>query len=243
MFAGLAAMNRKPIVGIPHGAHDLTRRALLLGAGAVALSACTPDGLDVGLQDAEFYKTAYGPMPDEEFPLDALEVAGKVNKRLYRQVVRYKSGERPGTVVVDPTNHYLYLIHENGYAMRYGVGVGKAGMAWSGKAYIAGKRKWPSWRPPEEMKQRRPELQKYGPEGMAGGLDNPLGARALYLWEGDVDTLYRIHGTNEPKSIGKSVSSGCIRMWNHDVIDLYERVQKYTPVVVLTPEQSKADTA
>lgn len=221
----------------------MTRRTLLMGCAALALTACTPDGLEVGLLDDDYYATAYGPKPDEEFPLDALEVAGKADKRLYRQVVRYKTKERPGTVVVDPVNHYLYLIHESGYAMRYGVGVGKAGMAWSGRAYVAGKRRWPSWRPPEEMKQRRPELRKYGPEGMAGGLDNPLGARALYLFEGDVDTLYRIHGTTEPKSIGKSVSSGCIRMWNHDVIDLYERVNKYTVVVVMGSEATAKSAA
>ncbi|MBL4647149.1 MAG: L,D-transpeptidase, partial [Rhizobiales bacterium] len=187
--------------------------------------------------------SAYGPKPDEEFPLDALDVVKKADKRLFRQVVRYKTKEKTGTIVIDPANHYLYLIHDNGYAMRYGVGVGKAGMAWSGKAYVAGKRRWPSWRPPAEMIARRPELQKYGPEGMAGGLENPLGARALYLFEGEVDTLYRIHGTTDPKSIGKSVSSGCIRMWNHDVIDLYERVKKYTPVVVLSAGADKKTDA
>lgn len=222
---------------------QFSRRALLLGCGAMALAACTPDGLKVGLLDDEYYATAYGPKPEEEFPLESLEVAKKADKRLYRQVVKYQTKERPGTVVVDPVNHYLYLVHENGYAMRYGVGVGKAGMAWSGDAYVAGKRKWPSWRPPAEMIKRRPELAKYGPEGMAGGLENPLGARAIYLFEGEVDTLYRIHGTTDPKSIGKSVSSGCIRMWNHDVIDLYERVKKYTPVVVLGAEPSSKKTA
>nr|WP_306265808.1 L,D-transpeptidase [Pararhizobium sp. IMCC3301] len=214
----------------------LSRRSLLLGSAAVVLAACTPDGLDVGLLDDEFYTAAYGPRPEEEFPLPALDVAKTADRRLLRQVVRYETSEKPGTVVVDPANHYLYLVHENNYAMRYGVGVGKAGMAWSGRAYIAGKRRWPSWRPPAEMIERRPELQRYGPEGMAGGPDNPLGARALYLFEGDVDTLYRIHGTPEPDSIGKSVSSGCIRMWNQDVIDLYERVGKYTPIIVLGPQ-------
>lgn len=213
----------------------LSRRGLLLGSAAIVLAACTPDGLGVGLQDDAFYAAAYGPKPEEEFPLQALEAVKTADRRLLRQVVRYETGEKPGTIVVDPANHYLYLIHENNYAMRYGVGVGKAGMAWSGRAYIAGKRRWPSWRPPAEMIERRPELARYGPEGMAGGPDNPLGARALYLFEGDTDTLYRIHGTPEPESIGTSVSSGCIRMWNQDVIDLYERVGKYTPVVVLGP--------
>jgi lipoprotein-anchoring transpeptidase ErfK/SrfK len=123
-------------------------------------------------------------------------------------------------------------VRENGRALRYGVGVGRDGFDWSGRAKILMKRKWPTWTPPRSMIERQPELEKYA-NGMPPGLDNPLGARALYLFENGRDTLYRLHGTNEPWSIGKAMSSGCIRLFNQDIIDLYDRVPRGTSVVVL----------
>lgn len=145
-----------------------------------------------------------------------------------RQTIRYSSDEKVGTIIIDTHQRYLYLIGEDGQAMRYGVGVGRAGFEWKGTATIKRKTKWPSWYPPASMRKRQPEL----PVHMAGGIDNPLGARALYLYQGGLDTLYRIHGTNQPWSIGKALSSGCVRMLNNDVEDLYERVKMGATVKV-----------
>lgn len=156
-----------------------------------------------------------------------------------RQEVRFEINQAPGTIVVDPRNHFLYHLQEAGRAVRYGVGVGGEGFSWSGVATIRDRKEWPNWYPTAEFLQRRPELKPQlrnlptGGLGMAGGPDNPLGARALYLWQGNKDTLYRIHGTNEPWTIGKSVSAGCIRMLNQHVLDLYETTPVGTKVVVL----------
>jgi lipoprotein-anchoring transpeptidase ErfK/SrfK len=139
--------------------------------------------------------------------------------------VLYRGNEPPGTIIVDTPNHFLYLIEEGGRARRYGIGVGRPGFTWSGEHKISAKKEWPDWVPPEEMLQRQPYL----PHFMPGGPNNPLGARAMYLG----NTLYRIHGSNEPWTIGHNVSSGCIRMRNVDVIDLYNRVKVGTKVVVL----------
>jgi lipoprotein-anchoring transpeptidase ErfK/SrfK len=135
--------------------------------------------------------------------------------------------------VVDPGNKFLYLVRENGRALRYGVGVGKAGLAWSGRARVGRKAEWPRWTPTPDMIARDPERNGPWRNGMAGGPGNPLGPRALYLFDGGRDTLYRIHGTTEPGTIGTNVSSGCIRMFNQDIIDLYGRVPVDTQVVVL----------
>lgn len=168
--------------------------------------------------------------------VDPPNYAGSANyripKQFRRQVVKYETKERPGTIVVDPANRYLYLVMKDGEAMRYGVGVGREGFAWAGRARIRRKAEWPKWTPPAEMIKRRPDLAKYR-NGMPGGPDNPLGARALYLYQGSRDTLYRIHGTNEPWTIGQAMSSGCIRLLNDDVKDLYNRVGLGTRVVVL----------
>jgi lipoprotein-anchoring transpeptidase ErfK/SrfK len=142
-----------------------------------------------------------------------------------RQVVDYDGSEKPGTIIIDTPRRFLYLVQEDGKAMRYGIGVGRPGFTWAGVKHITNKREWPDWRPPDEMLQRRTDLPRY----MAGGPDNPLGARAMYLGS----SLYRIHGSNEPWTIGTAVSSGCIRMRNEDVIDLYERVKVGTRVVVI----------
>ena len=142
-----------------------------------------------------------------------------------RQVVQVQVEQPAGTIIVDTRNHFLYFLLGDGEAIRYGIGVARDGFEWSGTHRISNKREWPGWTPPAEMRKRVPGLPRY----MPGGLDNPLGARALYIGS----TLYRIHGTNDPASIGRDVSSGCIRMVNDDVIDLYERVRVGAKVIVL----------
>jgi lipoprotein-anchoring transpeptidase ErfK/SrfK len=177
------------------------------------------------------YVSAYAPMNDDGFTVPGLR-EGKVDPRYHRRVVDYTGPEAPGTIVVNTQERFLYLVEENGTAMRYGIGVGREGFGWSGTATIGRKAKWPTWTPPAEMIERDPKLAEHA-SGMDGGPENPLGARALYLYEGGQDTLYRLHGTNEPWSIGQAVSSGCIRMLNHDVIDLYSRVGTGTKVIVI----------
>ncbi len=161
-----------------------------------------------------------------------------------RRSVYYPTDESPGTIIIDPQRHFLYFVEGGGRAIRYGVGVGRTGFGWSGVATVHNKQAWPDWYPPKEMIWRQPEIRAkmselQGGLGMPGGARNPLGARALYLYQGNKDTLYRIHGTVEPWTIGTNVSSGCIRMINQDVIDLYERAPIGAKVVVL----SSRDTA
>ena len=191
-------------------------------------------GLQVfGLRAGGARTSAYGRQVDNGVALPAIPVK-TMPKRLLRQRVRYVTSEKAGTVVVDTKNRYLYFVMGNGRAMRYGIGVGRAGMAWSGTATVGWKRKWPTWTPPAEMIARQPKYAKYSAAngGMPGGLGNPLGARALYLMQGGRDTLYRLHGTPNWRSIGTAQSSGCIRLMNQDVIDLYERVQNGAKVIV-----------
>ncbi|MBX9759548.1 MAG: L,D-transpeptidase [Beijerinckiaceae bacterium] len=149
----------------------------------------------------------------------------RIHPRFERQEVAYAGRHAPGTIIVDTPSRYLFLIMPNGRAMRYGIGVGRPGFEWAGVKHVTRKAEWPDWRPPAEMLKRRPDL----PTFMKGGPENPLGARALYLGS----SLYRIHGTNEPWTIGQNVSSGCIRMMNEDVTDLYQRVRVGTRVVVI----------
>jgi lipoprotein-anchoring transpeptidase ErfK/SrfK len=146
-----------------------------------------------------------------------------------REIVPDPTNERPGTITVDTKNRYLYLSLPNGQAVRYGVGVGREGFTWKGRTHIGRKEAWPGWTPPTAMLKRRPDL----PRHMSGGEDNPLGARAMYLYSGGRDTMFRIHGSNEPWTIGQAVSSGCIRMLNADVTDLFSRVKVGASVVVL----------
>jgi lipoprotein-anchoring transpeptidase ErfK/SrfK len=171
---------------------------------------------------------AYAParqQPHEAIVPEPAESAGKVPAHLRRQTVDYPTREAPGTIVVDTPNTYLYYVLGGGQAIRYGIGVGREGFTWSGVKSVERKAEWPDWIPPAEMIQRQPYLPRF----MAGGAGNPLGARAMYIG----GTVYRIHGTNAPSSIGQNVSSGCIRMLNADVIDLYSRVNIGTKVVVL----------
>ena len=179
------------------------------------------------------FASLYGPLPNEKFPVPGVP-EGELEERYFRQRVNYKTREKVGSLIVDTKNFYLYHVEPKGKAMRYGVGLGKAGFEWSGRARVLWKQEWPKWTPPAEMIERRPELEKWSEEngGMPGGLDNPLGARALYIFEGNVDTLYRLHGTPEHRSIGKAVSSGCVRMIHQDVIDLYGRVRTKSPILV-----------
>jgi lipoprotein-anchoring transpeptidase ErfK/SrfK len=153
------------------------------------------------------------------------DVEGEPEPKFRRQEVDYAGPEAPGTIVVDTPDRFLFLVEPDGKALRYGIGVGRPGFEWSGVKRISRKSEWPDWTPPAQMLLRRPDL----PRHMAGGPDNPLGARALYLGS----SLYRIHGTNQPSTIGHNVSSGCIRMMNEDVMDLYDRVSVGTKVVVL----------
>jgi len=174
----------------------------------------------------------YGARPNEEYSVPAV-AADELDPKYVRQRVRYPTLHPAGTIVVDPDAKFLYLVMEGGAALRYGIGVGREGFGWSGEAKIARKARWPNWTPPAEMIRRQPALERYR-KGMQPGLGNPLGARALYLFQNGRDTLYRIHGTNEPWSIGQNVSSGCIRLLNHDVIDLFGRVPVGSSVVVLS---------
>ncbi|AKI02846.1 hypothetical protein IMCC20628_04169 [Hoeflea sp. IMCC20628] len=193
---------------------------------ALALAGCSSgsEGGDSG-STSQIFTSEYGTVADAGYSIPAVPIS-KVNKQFHRQIVSYGTKEKPGTIIVDTPNRYLYLVLPGKKAVRYGIGVGKAGFAWEGEAYIAWKQQWPKWTPPEEMIDRKPELAKYGKEGMKPGLKNPLGARALYLFnQKGEDTLFRLHGTPEWASIGTAASSGCIRLMNQDIIDLYERVR------------------
>jgi lipoprotein-anchoring transpeptidase ErfK/SrfK len=154
-----------------------------------------------------------------------------VAKEFHRTVVAFTTAEAPGTVIIDTASRHLYFVLPGNMAIRYGVGAGRDGFRWSGTVRVGRKAEWPTWTPPAEMIKRQPELVKYA-GGMAGGPTNPLGARALYLYDGNRDTMYRIHGTNEPWSIGQFVSSGCLRMMNQDVTELHALVETGAKVIV-----------
>jgi lipoprotein-anchoring transpeptidase ErfK/SrfK len=208
-------------------------RASSAFAVLLALSGCVSSGGDGLITGSIGNHTAmYGPRPSEAYPMPATDIRG-VNKKYLRQQVSFRGPQAPGTIVVDTNNRFLYLVQADGKALRYGIGVGKAGLAFSGSAVIGRKAAWPTWTPTSDMIQREPERNLPWKNGMPGGLRNPLGPRAMYLYDNGRDTLFRIHGTTEPLTIGKAVSSGCIRMFNQDVIDLYQRVPVGTQVVVL----------
>lgn len=220
-----------------------TRRQFLAGAATLsglAVSGCmtttVPEPQLVPNADVRPspYLSMYAALPQEQFPIPAVDLS-QVEQRYLRRQVDYTTSEPVGSVIVDTRNFFLYHVMENGKAMRYGVGLGRAGFEWSGRARIAWKRPWPRWTPPDEMVARQPELEPFSIAngGMDPGIDNPLGARALYIFEGNVDTLYRLHGTNEVWSIGKAVSSGCVRLLNQDVIHLYGRVATGSPILVV----------
>jgi lipoprotein-anchoring transpeptidase ErfK/SrfK len=211
------------------------RAAVALGALAVGVVAFSGSARAAPLSLFPFIMTPpvqAAPPVQAQPQVDEDGVAIELPARLRRQVVNYATREAPGTIIIDTPNTYLYLVMGNGQAMRYGIGVGRDGFTWSGTQSITKKAEWPDWTPPPEMIARQPYL----PRQMAGGPGNPLGARAMYLG----GTIYRIHGTNAPGTIGTRVSSGCIRLTNEDVADLYSRVNVGTRVVVL-PQERRAD--
>ncbi len=211
----------------------------IAGAGTLTVSGCSITADEPALAAAPVApqpdeKTAmYGARADEGYQLPAIPV-DKMDPQYLRQVVPDPTGEKPGTIVVDASKHFLYLVQEGGKALRYGVSLGKSGFEWTGSAVIQWKQKWPVWTPPAEMIARDPKLAKYSAEngGMPAGPKNPLGARALYLFRDGKDTMYRLHGTPAWDSIGKSASSGCVRFINQDIIDLYDRINGKAPVHV-----------
>jgi len=209
----------------------LDRRSFLLGAaglGALGLSGCASSDF-MSLAEAE---KLYGPVPDKKFPIPAVDVA-QIDQKYYRRTVRYDSGEAPGTIIVDPSNYYVYRIEGEGNATRYGANVGRQGFLWSGEAYVGRKGEWPTWTPPREMIKRQPEVAKYA-GGMPGGPENPLGARTLYLYQKGVYTLYTIYSTSEPDTIGTNLTSGCTGLLTQDMINLYDRTPVNTKVIVLS---------
>jgi lipoprotein-anchoring transpeptidase ErfK/SrfK len=205
----------------------ISRRALILGVPLAAAGCSLPRGNFGWLANGE-----YGALNDNGITIPALNL-GAIDSNVVRQRVAWPGPERPGSVVVDVPQRTLYLVQRGGTAMRYAVGVGRDEVSnFHGSAVIGRKEKWPRWKPTPEMMTLMPEYRAYA-AGMTGGLGNPLGARALYLYRGGQDTLFRLHGTNEPDSIGQAVSSGCIRLLNHDIVDLYNRVPLGAPVVVV----------
>lgn len=221
---------------------DPSRRAFLLGGvslAGLALSGCSSLSLGSRTIDipnlmppqfSPYYVQMYAAMPDEKFPVPAVNLL-QLKPSHFRTDVADPTGERPGTIVVETSQRYLYLVQENRRAIRYGVGIGRDGFTWSGRAEVGRKATWPTWYPPREMMERQPETREFA-NGMPGGLMNPLGARALYIYQGGRDTLYRLHGTGEVWSIGEAVSSGCVRLLHQDIIDLYRRCPVGTPIVV-----------
>jgi len=203
-------------------------RSFLVGAMLVAvaaLSGCTSMGGGFNV-----FSNEYGARRDQGYQLPAIPIY-KVDRKFHRQIVSYTSKEKPGTVIVDTGAKFLYFVMKDGKAMRYGIGVGREGFEWKGSTRIALKREWPVWTPPPAMIKRRPDLKKWA-GGMPGGPQNALGARAMYLYNKGGDSGYRLHGTPEWNSIGKAMSSGCIRLINQDVIDLYSRVDVGAKVIV-----------
>jgi lipoprotein-anchoring transpeptidase ErfK/SrfK len=195
----------------------LSRRAVLVGAA--------------GLVAPNFAGESFADSGDDPFPLPPFDYK-KLKPEFRPTVIPYSGRQFPGTVIVDTSARQISLILEGGEAMRWGCAVGKDGFRWAGLADVGRKVMWPKWTPPKEMIERNPEKAKWA-KGMPGGYDNPLGSRALYLFQNGQDTLFRIHGTTEPMSIGKNASSGCIRMVSQDVIELYRRVQIGSRVVVM----------
>jgi lipoprotein-anchoring transpeptidase ErfK/SrfK len=208
-----------------------SRRSFLVGSavgvGALGLAGCATSD---DLFRAEAVKL-YGPVPDEKFPIPAVDMS-KVDTKYLRRTVQYDSKEATGTIVVDPKNFYVYRVEGDGSATRYGANVGRDGFLWNGEAYVGRKSEWATWTPPTEMIKRQPEAAKYA-HGMPGGLDNPLGARTLHLYQNGRYTLYTIYASSEPESIGTGRTSGCVGLLSQDMIHLYSQTPVKTKVVVL----------
>jgi lipoprotein-anchoring transpeptidase ErfK/SrfK len=202
---------------------SISRRGLLLGSLAL-LAGCSSNGAN--------NRANYAAKPDEAHPIPAMPL-DKIKPELRRTEVAYETNQNPGTIVVDTPARRLYYVLGDGKAVRYAISVGREGRELRGNAYIGRKAEWPSWTPTANMIRRDPEKNRKYAGGVPGGLNNPLGARAMYLYRGGGDSNFRIHGTNQPSSIGYAMSSGCIRMLNHDVIDLYGRASVGTKVFVI----------
>ena len=201
-------------------------KSLILAAVmATALAGCSTIG------NMRIFSDDYGPRTDAGYQLPRIPIS-KVPRKYHRQIVSFETDEKPGTIIVDTNEKFLYYVMGGGEAMRYGIGVGREGFEWHGTAHIALKREWPTWTPPSAMIKRQPELAKWR-GGMPPGLTNPLGARAMYLFNKGGDSGYRLHGSPEWNSIGKAMSSGCIRLMNQDIIDLYNRTEVGAKVIVL----------
>ncbi len=212
--------------------------AMILLAALLAVSACTT---------ATQTPAATGPKPEVLARYQAVEddgtlipavSAGYLTGYNPRKLVVYTGPEGPGTIVVDPHARVLYYVQQGGLALRYGIAVGREGRGFTGNAVVSDKREWPSWTPTANMIRTEPEVYRQYAGGLKGGLENPLGARALYLYRGGSDTRYRIHGTNNVSTIGRATSAGCIRLFNQDIIDLYQQAGNGTPVLVRTLAES-----
>lgn len=207
------------------------RRSFLIGSvaslGALSLAGCASSDF-MSLAEAE---KLYGPVPDKKFPIPAADIS-QVDQKYYRRIVNYESDEAPGTIIVDPSNYYVYRIEGEGKATRYGANVGREGFLWSGEAYVGRKAEWPTWTPPPEMIKRQPEVAKYA-RGMPGGPENPLGARTLYLYQKGRYTLYTLYSTSDPETIGTNLTSGCTGLLTQDMIHLYDQTPVNTKVIVL----------
>ncbi|OLL53119.1 L,D-transpeptidase [Bartonella henselae] len=222
----------------------LSRRAFLIAA-PLALVGCATRHSDMSFVSSqqvlyipEEIRALYGPVTNEPYFLPAVDLS-TIDPKFWRQQVIYYTSYPPGTLVIDTQECFLYLIGENGRALRYGIGVGKEGLAFEGEGVVRRKRRWPNWAPTAAMMAREPERYGHLGRGMPPGPDNPLGARALYLFKNGQDTLFRIHGSHESWSIGHAISSGCIRLLNQDIIDLYDRVPIGSRVVVLQNSESR----
>ena len=231
MIETFGAVQAGAIASLTRNASFLSRRSFLIGSaagiGALGMAGCaTTDDLMM----AEAAKT-YGPLPSEKFPIPGVDLK-KLDPKYFRRTVQYASNEAPGTIVVDPSNYYVYRIEGGGSATRYGANVGRAGFLWNGDAYVGRKSEWATWTPPKEMIQRQPEAAKYA-GGMPGGLDNPLGARTLHLYKDGRYTLFTIYASSVPESIGTGITSGCVGLLSQDMIDLYNRTPVKTKVIVL----------
>jgi lipoprotein-anchoring transpeptidase ErfK/SrfK len=226
-------------------AYPLTRRSVLFGTLSMtaALAGCSTTGQSrvvpgvaqrpVGPPSEAELEVRYASVTDSGHIIPAIPYR-EIDPQYYRQRVLDPTGETPGTVVVDTPNRFLYVVEPGGTAMRYGVGIGRDGFAWQGEGIVHWRQPWPRWKVPDEMIARQPSLARYSVEngGMDPGIKNPLGARALYIFQNGQDTLYRLHGSPEWQSIGKATSSGCVRLVNQDVLDLYTRVPYHARIVV-----------
>lgn len=228
-FANADEMGEACLPG--RGPELLNRRSFLIGSavgvGVLGLAGC----MSTGAMSRREAAALYGPVPDEKFPIPATDIS-KIDPKHFRRTVRYESNEAPGTIIVDPGNYYVYRIEGEGNATRYGANVGRDGFLWSGNAYVGRKAEWPTWTPPKEMIQRDPRTAQYA-GGMPGGPDNPLGARALYLYQNGVYTLYTIYASRYPETIGTNLTSGCTGLLTQDMIHLYDRTPVDTKVIVL----------